>query len=394
MRKTIYSLYTLAFVFLSLGISIQLIAQETTTQVELLSNGDLRYIELNGSPYQRGLDHGRLLKTEIQEVIKLLKEDIKNTTQEDPDQFITRFLEHTDYKSSILKTMPELMDELKGISEGSGVDIETIFMHQLGDEYWFNTPDIMAHHCSSFGVNKNDNHPSMAAQNMDIPTFYHGFQTVIKIIEDDKEMMFLTIPGHLGITGMNNKSVSINCNTLMQLDYGTTGLPVTFIVRGVVAQNTQEEALNFLNKINHASGQNYIIGGPQKVFSMECSANKVVEFRPYEGAHFTYHTNHPMSNDDYSIKFLDQLKKKNKTTEENLYQCQRLKSFQERFNKESGVIRIEDIKNVLRSRDNQFGDVISNSNTYASVIYILSANPEFFIAPGKPHEKDYIKIEF
>lgn len=64
-------------------------------------------------------------------------------------------------------------------------------------------------------------------------------------------MMFLTIPGHLGITGMNNRAVSINCNTLMQLDYGKTGLPVTFVVRGVVGKDTQEEALAFLKEIRH-----------------------------------------------------------------------------------------------------------------------------------------------
>jgi predicted choloylglycine hydrolase len=393
MKKGIY-IATILLVFLSSNqYSSQLAAQKSTDKVVLLADGNLRYIELSGTPYERGLMHGKLLKKEIHQVIQLLKEDIKKTTKEDPDQFITKFLEQTDYKSSIIKTMPGLMDELRGIAEGSGIDIETIFMHQLGDEYWFNTQDIMAHNCSSFGVNKSTNHASMAAQNMDIPTYFQGFQTVIKITEGDKEMMFLTIPGHLGITGMNNKSVSINCNTLMQLDYGTTGLPVTFVVRGVVAQNSQEEALKFLNKIKHASGQNYIIGGPDEVFSMECSANKVVEFRPFENAHFTYHTNHPMSNDDYNIKYLDQLKQTNKTPEEGLYECQRIKSFEERFDKETSFIGMEDIKNVLRSRDNSFGDVVSNGNTYASVIYVLSNTPKFIIAPGKPHETEYIEIE-
>jgi len=269
-------------------------------------------------------------------------------------------------------------------------------MHQLGDEYWFNTKDIMAHSCSSFGVNKSNDKPSITAQNMDIPEFYHGFQTVIKINEpnSEKETMVLTIPGHVGITGMNNKQVSINCNTLMQLDYGKTGLPVSFVVRGVLAKNTQEEALNFINKVNHASGQNYIIGGSEKVYSLECSANKVVEFRPFENSIFTYHTNHPMSNNDYSNKYLTQLKTNNKTLAEGLYECQRIKSFQQRFTENTSNIEIEEIKAVLRSRDNESPDVVSNNSTYASVIYELSENPKFIIAAGKPHEVDYIEIDF
>jgi len=370
------------------------VIQDSTQIVELLANDELRFLELNGTPYERGLTHGKLLKKEIQEVIRLLKIDIAETTKEDPDEFIENFLEQTDYKTSIIKWMPELMDELKGISEGSGIDLETIFMLQLGDEYWFNTKDILAHSCSSFGVNKNGTHSSMAAQNMDIPPFFHGFQTVIKINDpnSDKVMMFLTIPGHLGITGMNNKSVSINCNTLMQLDYGKTGLPVTFVVRGVVGKNTQEEALKFIDEVNHASGQNYIIGGPNKVYSMECSANKVVEFRPFDNSYFTYHTNHPMSNTDYSSKYREQLAENDKTIEEGLYECQRIKSFENRFTQNTENIDIEEIKNVLRSRDNESGDVVSNDYTYASVIYELSNKPKFIIAPGKPHEIDYIEI--
>jgi isopenicillin-N N-acyltransferase-like protein len=372
------------------------IQENVKSTVQLLADGKLRYLELSGTPYERGLMHGGLLKEEIHEVIRLFKEDIKQNTNEEPDQFIAQFLEQTDYKSSILKWTPDLMEELKGISEGARIDFETILMHQLGDEYWFNTKDILAHNCSSFGVNKSSEQSSIAAQNMDIPPFYNGFQTVIKIIDPDadKEMMFLTIPGHLGITGMNNKSVSINCNTLMQLDYGKTGLPVTFIVRGVVEKNTQEEALKFLSEIKHASGQNYIIGGSEKVYSMECSSNKIAEFRPFEGSNFTYHTNHPMSNRDYSKNYLDLLKKENRSLEEGLYECQRIKSFQKRFNTETGNITIEEIKDVLQSRDNETKDVVSNDYTYASVIYVLSEKAKFIIAPGKPHEQDYIEIDF
>ncbi len=370
--------------------------QNQTEQFELLADEKLRYLELNGAPYERGLTHGKVLKTEIQEVIRLFKKEIAETTKKDPDKFISEFLKQTDYKTSVQKWMPELMKELQGISEGSGVDLETIFMHQLGDEYWFNTKDILAHSCSSFGVNKSNDKPSMTAQNMDIPEFYHGFQTVIKINEpnSDKETMVLTIPGHLGITGMNNKQVSINCNTLMQLDYVKTGLPVTFVVRGVLSKNTQEEALKFINEINHASGQNYIIGGSEKVYSLECSANTVVEFRPFENSMFTYHTNHPMSNTDFSDKYLTQLKTNNKTIDEGLYECQRIKSFQKRFTQNTSNIEIETIKNVLRSKDNEGTDVVSNNSTYASVIYELSEKPKFIIAAGKPHEVDYIEIDF
>jgi len=374
-------------------------AQDFTEKVELLANEKLTFIEVSGSPYERGLSHGKLLRKEIHECIKLFKDDIEEATEQNPDTFITKFLKETDFKTATLKWVPEVFDELRGISEGAEIDLETIFMYQLGDEYWCNSKDILAHSCSSIGVNKSPTHPCMAAQNMDIEPFYDGYQTVLKINDQnsDKKMMFLTIPGLLGLTGMNNKSVSINCNTLWQLDCGKTGLPVTFIVRGVVEKDTQEEALKFLKEIKHASGQNYIIGGPQKAFSMECSANKVVEFWPFENSNFTYHTNQSKNNDDFNSRYLEMLKRINRTVQEGFYKCSRFKSFQNRFTENTKDISIDEIKEVLSSRDSlglENGDVISNDNTFASVIYVHSNEPKLIIAPGKPHEVDYIEIKF
>ena len=84
------------------------IAQNETQEVELLANGKLRYIELNGTPYERGLMHGKVLKKEIQEVIRLFKKEIAQTTKQEPDLFIAKFLEQTDYKTAVQKWMPEI----------------------------------------------------------------------------------------------------------------------------------------------------------------------------------------------------------------------------------------------------------------------------------------------
>ncbi|MFT6333823.1 MAG: hypothetical protein ACJATI_000554 [Halioglobus sp.] len=59
----------------------------------MLANKELRYLELDGTPYERGITHGKVLKKEIHEVIALFKED--------PDAFISKFLEQTDYKTSV-----------------------------------------------------------------------------------------------------------------------------------------------------------------------------------------------------------------------------------------------------------------------------------------------------
>ncbi len=367
-----------------------------TPKIEYLADSSLMYIELCGSPYERGFQHGSLLKKEIQEVIKLLKNDIFLTTEIEADNFIEDFFNETDFIPSIKKWSPDLWDEVKGISDGSEIDFETILFHQLGDEFFFYTEYIFAHKCSSMGVNKSSSQSSITAQNMDIPPYFDGYQTVIKYKDSlsNKEIMYLTIPGHIGITGMNNQFVSINCNILMQLKNQTTGLPVSFIVRSVLNQNSQNEAIAFLKTIEHASGQNYIIGGKEKVYSFECSSSKIEEFKPFESAEFTYHTNHPLINLDFSDRYLEMLEENDLTIEEAKNICKRFPSFEKRFNEDTESISIDDIKEVLSSKDHDGIDVMSNVFTYASVIYVLDDQPTFIISPGKPHNKEYLEIKF
>jgi hypothetical protein len=367
-----------------------------TSALHFVADSSLRYLDLHGTPYERGYAHGSLLKADIHAVIGLLKEDIAANTNLHADTFIQRFLNGTDYTSAMRQWTPELLEEIQGIATGSGMDEASILMHQLGDEFFFNMERFAMHKCSSIGMDAHANGPAIAAQNMDIPAYLHGFQTVMRIREEEsgRDMMLLTIPGHLGITGMNANGVSINCNILMQLKSALSGLPVTAMVRGVVACGTQEEALTFVHAVDHASGQNYLIGGPERVLSLECSADTIVEFRPFEEAPFTYHTNFPLANHSYSERYLEMLAEQGRSVEEGLYRCQRFPSFEQRFGPDTQPFGVQAIKEVLASRDHDGVDVVSNAYTYASVIYVLDSMPRFMIAPGKPHEVGYVELGF
>lgn len=163
--------------------------------LELVADGKLKVLHLTGTPYERGFQHGKLLKEEIKTVTDSLLIDIGKTTKEEPKVFIKRFLEETDFVFSMKKWTPDLLEEIKGISDGSGISYDIIFMHQLGDEFFFSTKYLFAHKCSSVGIGKSSNHPTITAQNMDIPTYFHDHQTVLNFTDKEgKELMVLTIP--------------------------------------------------------------------------------------------------------------------------------------------------------------------------------------------------------
>ena len=52
------------------------------------------------------------------------------------------------------------------------------------------------------------------------------------------------------------------------------------IVRRTLEQPTREEALAFVRSVTHASGQNYTVGGPDGVTSLECSAASRCRIQP------------------------------------------------------------------------------------------------------------------
>src|SRR5436305_701694 len=76
------------------------------------------------------------------------------------------------------------------------------------------------------------------------------------------EAFVLTQAGCVGLNGVNARSVAVCTNALWQLDGSRAGLPVAFVVRGLLRQRSADEAAAFLRRVRHASGQNYVIGGP------------------------------------------------------------------------------------------------------------------------------------
>ena len=77
------------------------------------------------------------------------------------------------------------------------------------------------------------------------------------------------------------------------------GLPVAFIIRGVLSKQNGIEAMQFKKTVKHASGQNYILVIADSVYNFEASANQVVRFLPQAGASaILYHPNHAHANHD------------------------------------------------------------------------------------------------
>jgi len=349
----------------------------------------LPILHLNGTPYENGAYHGRIMKSRISTLVALWKKDIESHYQIPADRFIKMFLDSTDYINTIKKWTPELLEEIKGISVGSGIDFNTIFAFQLVDEIWTNARSInIPHHCTSVGVNnfKKDSSANYIAQNIDITPFYHGFEILldIKDVDTGSRTLVTSFAGYIGANGLN-KHIGITENTLSDLKSSLDGLPVCCIARKVLKISSFEEAVNFIKKVKHASGQNYILGSRHDIISLECASDLVTEYWPDSTKTFTYHTNRPLVNKSYHPAYFDHLKLLYGEIPESIsFSDEILKSLQGKIvaNK---FISLEIIKDALSENP------VCNSNTFASTIMEFNNDyNQLMISPGRPDSVKYL----
>ena len=354
--------------------------------------GRLRVLDLRGGPYERGRAHGAALKMEIQELVRRWKADLEKTHKVPAETFIRKLAEASDFRPAIDRWTPGLWDEVRGIAEGAGVDLSTMYAFQLIDETWVMGDDLEAAKCTSIAVRRRGEIPAFVSQTLDIPAFYHGFQTVLRIREaaDGPEALIFTIPGVVAANGLNARSVAVCVNAVTQLAYSADGLPVAFVIRGLLRQKTYEDAVRFLGEIRPAAPQNYVLGGPAGVASFERSVHRMAEFLPFAGAEFTFHTNHPLVNDDFSPRFLKQLEKAGKSPETYRPVCPRFGFLSGAFKDNAAVIDLAVLKRTFADRNSR----INNAGTYGCTIMVLGEKPELQIAPGRPDEAPFQVLAF
>lgn len=379
-----------------------------------MKTSEIPIIELSGTPRERGRLYGETAKPMIAQVVEAWREDLgnfnlgnSNVKRQNPDVYLKAFFSQTHYLSSIEKWTPDLLEEVKGIAEGSGQDFKTTLGLQLMDEEWIfglrRCLDKPTTKCTAFGVPNQANGISYAGQNMDISRWVEGKQVLLRIMPhqsaggngETPEALVFTTAGNIGLNGLNASALGITCNTLAQLNYLIDGLPVSFIVRSVLERRSIEDAEQFLKTIKHASGQNYILSAPGDMRCFESSATSIVRYAPeaYQGR--VFHSNHPLVNPDKSdVSHLTTGRVKNSEA--------RLNSICGRLGDTSRLMTLNDIKAALAAHDDPDNPVSRRTDndgssigyTAGASIYELGDKPRLHLAAGPPCETTFEVFDF
>ncbi|MCH9631520.1 MAG: hypothetical protein S4CHLAM37_15430 [Chlamydiia bacterium] len=211
-----------------------------------------RYIlHVEGSAYSRGFQHGVLLKEKIQKNIsKFIECDMFTNDRLKRVVFFKKniplLLEHT---SSWIK------EEIKGLSDGSGIDLDKLYALNLFPELF---------HCSGFVVSDEatENQDLYHVRSLDYRAG-HGLQdtAVLMVSKPDDKLANLSVSyaGFVGcVTGMNEKGIALGEVGGLGYDY-LDGVPMSFLMKDALENASCLNCAKKIFETNKRTGEYYYI---------------------------------------------------------------------------------------------------------------------------------------
>lgn len=355
---------------------------------------DIPVITLDGSPIERGIIHGETFRDKIHDGIDKWKQDIGSDTGLSPNDYLNQFIDETNFMPAITKWTPGLLKEVEGIAIGSNQEFNTIFARQLSDEEpWHRLEKKLGfkphEKCSCIGVAPDNISPARIGQNMDMPSYHNGNQILlhIKYPNSSLESFVFTVAGKISLAGMNNAPIGICCNTVLRLNYSKNGLPEDFIVRGFLEKSSLNDALSFINNVTHASGQNYLIGGKDRVLDLECSADSKVEYISERTPGRLCHTNHAFVNKDLESnrqRLHAMTQKQQHEFESKSTSKKRFETLERHLKNQNQYFTINDFKTALKSHDGPVCIHDSEKISLGCLLMEFSDQPKLELSPGPP----------
>ncbi len=348
------------------------------------------YVTLNAeTPYGRGHQHGAALKYVIHKGIAQWKQWINEFLgKQDTDIEIAEFIHDTNFLDGIRKHTPELYEELKGIAKGAEVDFNTLYAFQMFDEFMlYSSEKYRLAHCSGLGVHSRKDLPNVLGQNNDLPPYYDGTHTVLRIkYPGGHEAIVFTWAGCVGQNGVNNKNVGVVMNIVPTAKGTEDGVPMPYIIRGILERNTADDAIKFVKGLGgSAAPMNFIIGDATKVVTVENTAAGAKLFENFHGENWVAHTNHHL---DIDVSTLPEGAVSKSVP--------RFQLLEQELKGKSKSVDAERVKQIFRTKP-----VLKNWVTdpgfptmESIVIELTPRNPRVHIAPGPPDSNKYSTFDF
>ncbi len=260
---------------------------------------DIPVLELSGEPFDMGLAHGRALADAIAgfaESVTRVHQDNNSHARVDAASlkaFCRRNLGFLEAFS------PELLEEMRGIAEGSHLPFEDIlYLNCFLELEDLRAPCLSGRlmppalwGCTTFNVAPQGSADGRAyiGQTFDMEKYYEKYLALLRIRpETGPDMLVVTMAGVLGCMGLNDAGVGAVINKVTTPD-ARPGVIYPFVMRKALGASRIGDALGAVIFASRATGMNYQLAGEGTAFCAETSA-ACYELLPFDEA--IAHTNH------------------------------------------------------------------------------------------------------
>lgn len=210
------------------------------------------------------------------------------------------------YVGAIEQIYPDLLDELQGIAEGSGIDFASLMALNCRTEIL--PPDYLVRasqqpaeslpdaghisECTALAVAR-DNNPVWLAQNWDWVGSQRDALVMVEAHPDDgPAYLTVTEAGMLAKIGLNEHGVGVTLNILRSSNDGQqTGMPVHVLLRGLLGSSDARQASEQAAALQFAGSSNILMADDKGyICSLEMSPSGA-RILPSDGNQLC-HTNH------------------------------------------------------------------------------------------------------
>ena len=192
------------------------------------------------------------------------------------------------FQPSLQSNWPELVQEMKGIADGSGVDYDSILALNVRTEIAYG---MYSDGCTAFAWKTNDS--TFLAQNWDWSAEQKENIIRADIAQPGKpKISMMTEGGIVGKIGLNSAGVGVTLNAIRALGVSYDKLPVHLALRTVLNSNSRVEAEDALRNPGVAAAAHIQIADKETgAVGFECTADDIVEL-PMDSSGVCTHSNH------------------------------------------------------------------------------------------------------
>ncbi|MCC6791735.1 MAG: hypothetical protein IT336_08625 [Thermomicrobiales bacterium] len=243
-------------------------------------------IETGGSAYEIGVDVGRAVGDQINAAAASTRADIARATDPRVMETVREYLAATE------AAVPELVAELRGMADGSGVTLTELFVMNAAAELHQAT-GFFEESCTVVGITQagTRNGNVLLAHNEDATAGWGEYAYVVRAAPaDGPAFIAFTYAGLLLHQGVNAAGIGSVGNALYAKD-ARPGIPKLLAYRRIMSETTIEGAIRAATSSARAFGNNHLIANAEgDIYDVEVTGESWALH--HAGNRFLAHGNH------------------------------------------------------------------------------------------------------